>query len=261
MGFHLGDVTPQVCLEIVRGLPQQLDASGIIPVGIRLLVQIGILDVTVRVLVGTGDRKLEGIGNRTGEETLDLVAGAGIVAHLDLAFILIGGFLGVYDNGPAYGVTAVEGALGTTQDLDLRDVKQLLVELGGVGHQDPVHQDRHRHVAVPGLGDAAYVDKGIALVLGLHQGDVRCQGYEVTGLFNAGSLDIRRGKSIHRDGNVFKGFGTFPRRDHHLFQAGRRLYRRYKKFSTAKECQGGKARCLDEFHFDPPLDPAAAVKK
>ena len=126
------------------------------------------------------------------------------VARLHGRLELVGRILGRDDDRPADRIAAVEGALRPFQNLDLLDVVQLLVELGGIGLQHAVHLHGDRGLAVSCLRDAADDDEGVARVLRLHQRHVRDHLDEIGRPVDASVLDQGLGEHIDRHRHVLE---------------------------------------------------------
>ena len=96
------------------------------------------------------------------------------------------------------GVAAIKRALRTLQDFDLAQRALDLVELGGVGLEDPVNHQRDRAFRIARAVDAADVDLGIA---GFGRaGDDRHAGGELGEIVGVlGASVFQRGGRKHRD--------------------------------------------------------------
>ena len=62
--------------------------------------------------------------------------------------MLIAGLFRGDGDSTADGVSAVQGALWASKDFNLLNIKKLLIELGRIGQQDPIDQDRRRQFAI-----------------------------------------------------------------------------------------------------------------
>ena len=124
------------------------------------------------------------------------------------------------------GVPSVERPLRASQDLDLLDVEELLVELERTGEQNPVDRDGYRRLAVPDLADAANVDRDVARVLRVGDRHVRRQTDEVGRPAHRRALDRFRREGRHRDRRLLQILFPSARRDHDRLAHDRRLLRR-----------------------------------
>jgi len=212
----------EVEAQRVAGLPDQAAAHHRVLEAVGLLLAGDVVEVTLAVDVAPGELPVELVlddGSAVGAFHQVLVTGPGTDA--DVTVRLVGGALGVDDDGAAGGVAAVDRPLGPLHHLHALEVKEFLAELDTAELQYAVDDRGHRGLAVAYLGQAADAEEAGADALRGREGDVGRQGDEVLHALDVGILQRLRGKRGHRVGRRLQCFLATPRGNDDLFEHDR----------------------------------------
>ena len=155
------------CLEIDFGRIAQLcykpaiDRPCFLIIDHFCIVQEPVPVKAVAGVVGTGQHQAGAIADRRRDIGRGLVGIVFCRADLDAAFQHITGLQRLDDDRAGRCVAAVQRALRAFQYFDLAQGALILVELGGVGLENAVDDQRHRAFGIARAVDAANVDLGI----------------------------------------------------------------------------------------------------
>ena len=169
------------------------------------------------------------------------------IACLDGAFEHIAGLDRRHHDCAGSGVAAVERALWTFEHLDLAHRALVLVQLGCIGLQNAVYDQRHRAFGIAGAIEAADVDLGVA---GFgrtgHDGHPGGELQEVLGADDAGACQRFGRQDVDSRRHVDQPFAVTPCR--------------YEDFAFISDCSSSglrqrRCRQADEKPCSCPYDP------
>ena len=198
---QLGDKTPvdRPCLLVVNHLAVAEEAVAV---------------ETVAGVVGAGQHQTGAVADRHRDIGRCLVAIVLGRAQLDAAFEDVARLQRLDNDRAGSGVASVQRALRALQDLDLAQRTLILVELGGIGLENAVDDQRHRTFGVAGTIDAADIDLRVTRFRGpADNGDAGGQLDKFVGLLNPGAVEHLLGEDGDRRGHVGEQFVLAPRGD------------------------------------------------
>ena len=120
-------------------------------------------------------------------------AGGGVVltvAASQKGFKFVRGALGGHDDSTGRRGATVQGALGSLQHFDLRQIGVLAVERRGVGVQDAVHDEGKVGFAIPRAIDSAYGQLAVSHLHGVDEGYAGGHVDKVLGPLDTGVPDL-----------------------------------------------------------------------